>query len=477
MKLAFRSAIYRSTRVILHQNVVKQQHSALSSLFLQRSQSRLITNASATCSILSSNEMKNDQFGNLQISNPILNQLQQHIATGNQEKNSFYVVDTHAIEQRYKLWNEYLPHVSPYYAVKCNPDPLIIETLAKLGTGFDCASSAEIDAVLAAGVSANNIIYANPCKQPSHILHAANAFVDTMTFDSMDELDKIKRLNPSSKLVLRLYVDDTKSICRLGTKFGAMLHDTPEILQRAKDLNLNVIGVSFHVGSGCTNSSAYSDAVANARKVFDIGHSLGFNFEVLDIGGGFPGTPTAPVSFEECAKALQTSLSKHFPMKSGIRVISEPGRFFAASSHTLAVNIIGRKTAPSFNAAAKEATKNNPHFMYFVNDGLYASFNCLVYDHASIQPTLIENEETGQLFKDKETFSSSIWGSTCDGMDCIVKDIALPQLNIGEWIYFPSMGAYTSAAGSNFNGFEKAHKVYFDSNEIMEDVKDEQFVH
>ncbi|CAI5732386.1 unnamed protein product [Peronospora destructor] len=420
----------------------------------------------------------------LQLNVATVTQLQTQIQSlGNgpsSQRDAFYVVDTAAVEDRYKLWNEYLPNVRPYYAVKCNPDPVLIEGLARLGAGFDCASQTEISSVLGIGVAPSDIVYANPCKQGSQIAYAQDNGVDMMTFDSQDELTKIHTISPNAKLVLRLYVDDSSSICRLGTKFGAMVHDVPDILNHAKALNLNVIGVSFHVGSGCYNVEAYSSAVARARKVFDIGRSLDFNFRLLDVGGGFPGTENAPIRFEDCARELKKSLAVHFPQNSGVRVISEPGRFFAAVTHTLAVNIVGRKAAPAFEvpgqvpvlASAAAAAGQVPNYMYFVNDGLYASFNCMVYDHPSIQPVIMSDAASVDA---TPMYKASIWGPTCDGMDCIMKEVELPLLNTGQWIVFPNMGAYTCAAGSDFNGFQRPQKIYFDSNFVADDQQ--QFVH
>ncbi|TDH68746.1 hypothetical protein CCR75_005111 [Bremia lactucae] len=418
----------------------------------------------------------------LQLNASILGQLQtqiQSIGSGpSSPRDAFYIVDTTAVEGRYKLWHEYLPEVRPYYAVKCNPDPALIEGLSRLGVGFDCASQNEISSVLGSGVPASDIIYANPCKQGSHIAFAHANGVDMMTFDSQDELFKIYSINPCAKLVLRLYVDDSNSACRLGTKFGAMVHDVPDLLNYASSLNLDVVGVSFHVGSGCFDVQAYTDAVARARRVFDIGHSFGYRFDLLDIGGGFPGSESAPIRFEDCARELKKSLALNFPQGSGVTVISEPGRFFAAATHTLAVNVIGRKVAPNFEIPGKPpvlasaAAAEVPKYMYFVNDGLYASFNCMVYDHPTIQPVIMSHTASMDAIT---MHKASLWGPTCDGMDCIMKEVDLPLMDVGQWILFPSMGAYTCAAGSDFNGFQRPHKIYFDSNYVADDQQ--QFVH
>ncbi len=75
------------------------------------------------------------------------------------------------------------------------------------------------------------------------------------------------------RLVLRIATDDSKAVCRLSVKFGATLKSSRLLLERAKELGLDVIGVSFHVGSGCTDPETYSQAISDARYVFDVGVS------------------------------------------------------------------------------------------------------------------------------------------------------------------------------------------------------------
>ncbi|KAL4128222.1 hypothetical protein PRIC2_007215 [Phytophthora ramorum] len=459
MALLFRGS--RSSRALLtsaSRMASRFGHERSARMSSQAARAALLSSDLATAS---TNAKPPPELQRLQLSSAILTQLQTQIQSlgdgPGSQRDAFYVVDTAAVGRA-------------------------LQALERVPAraGFDCASQTEIRSVLGNGVAPSDIIYANPCKQGSQIAYAQAHGVDTMTFDSQDELSKIHTINPNAKLVLRVYVDDSNSICRLGTKFGAMVHDVPDILAHAKALNLDVMGVSFHVGSGCFNVEAYSNAVARARKVFDMGHAIGYNFSLLDIGGGFPGTENAPIRFEDCARELKKSLATHFPNGSGVQVISEPGRFFAASTHTLAVNVIGRKVAPTFDvpgqppvlASAAAAAGQVPNYMYFVNDGLYASFNCMVYDHPSIQPVVLSDAASPDA---TPMHTASLWGPTCDGMDCIMKEVQMPLMDIGQWILFPSMGAYTCAAGSDFNGFQRPQKIYFDSNFVADDQQ--QFVH
>jgi len=104
--------------------------------------------------------------------------------------------------------------------------------------------------VLGLGVAPSRIIYAQPCKTKSYLRHARKVGVTLMTFDNSDELRKIKDCYPEAELVLRILTDDSTSLCRLSAKYGASLHDAKDLLRLAKDLELNIVGVSFHVGSG-----------------------------------------------------------------------------------------------------------------------------------------------------------------------------------------------------------------------------------
>jgi len=224
-------------------------------------------------------------------------------------------------------------------AIKCNPDPYVLRLLAALGAGFDCASNGEIAKLLAlGGVEPNRILFANPCKATSFIRSAARVGVDKMTFDNEDELYKIARAHPGAKLIVRILADDSKSVCRFGAKFGASLEVVPRLLTKARELHLDVIGVSFHVGSGCYDPAIYEDAIRRARDAFDMGSQIGYQFSLLDVGGGFEDG-----RLETAASVLTRAIQHYFPDRTGIKVIAEPGRYYVSRAFSLATNIIARR--------------------------------------------------------------------------------------------------------------------------------------
>lgn len=384
--------------------------------------------------------------------------LQKKIELLKDDIEPFYAVDLEDVCNKHILWITLMPRVIPHYAVKCNDDVNVIKLLAYLGAGFDCASKGEIKKVMDLGVSPDRIIFANPCKQSSYIRYANEVGVETMTFDNEQELLKIKQNHSNAKLVLRLITDDSNAVCRFSMKFGADMATARYLIGKAKELDLNISGVSFHCGSGQMTSKAFVDAIQNARMIMNYGQQMGFEMNFLDIGGGFPGNAGTEDYFNEIASAVNRALDEHFPNDGSVRIIAEPGRYYVASAYTLATNVIARRDM------IDSETGETKH-MYYINDGVYGSFNCVLYDHYTPEPNLFAQNQSD------EKFTSSIWGPTCDGLDCIQQSIQMPKLNIGDWMIWKNMGAYTISAAVQFNGLPFGKPLYFMSKQFWNSVK------
>jgi len=373
----------------------------------------------------------------------------------NAEK-AFFVADLSEVYRQFKRWKICFPEIHPFYAIKCNPDPYVLRLLAALGAGFDCASTGEISQVLEiGGVDPSRIIYANPCKAASFIRNAAKRGVDLMTFDNTDELYKIARAHPNAKLVVRILTDDSKSLCALGVKFGASLSAVPELLAKAKELHLEVVGVSFHVGSGCYDASVYSDAIMRARTAFDMGKEAGYAFKLLDVGGGF-----GDALFEEVAQVLNQAIDTHFPDRTDLKIIGEPGRYFVSKAFRLATNVIARR-GPLSDANPRRDDDQGEVVMFYINEGVYGAFNCVLFDHQEVHPYVLSMNGSFHVTANEPMVSCSIWGPTCDSMDRVCVNAELPLgLRVGDWLGFDDMGAYTICAASRFNGFELSNVMY-----------------
>uniref|UniRef100_U5ET48 Putative ornithine decarboxylase n=1 Tax=Corethrella appendiculata TaxID=1370023 RepID=U5ET48_9DIPT len=368
--------------------------------------------------------------------------MDQHIASNQANDEPFYIFNVGDMVRKHQNWIEKMPRVQPFYAVKCNDNDIGLATLAALGAGFDCASKGELSKVLSLGVNPERIIFANPAKPNSHIHYAANFNVKTMTFDSEIELKKIKMFCPDAKLVLRIICEAKVAQCPLGKKFGCdPVTEAPRLIKAARKMNLDIIGISFHVGSGCADYPIYGKAIEIAKNLFDFGEKMGYKFNLLDVGGGFPGD--IGTSIDEVAFYINQALDLHFPDKS-VKVIGEPGRYYVSSAYTLVAKVHSKRIL------YKQPDNTANHIMYFINDGVYGSFNCILYDHQIIHPKLFnENYKTDKTIKQ---FKSTIFGPTCDALDTIC-EIMLPELEIDDYMYFENMGAYTIPVASPFNGF------------------------
>jgi ornithine decarboxylase len=355
----------------------------------------------------------------------------------------FYIVDLEKVEEQFKRWIRYLPYIQPYFAVKSNPDNKIINLLAKLGCNFDCASKNELINALSIVNNPDRIIFANPCKISSHLIYACENNINKMTFDSVEELEKIYKIFPEAQIILRICVDDTNSKCKFNSKFGCPLSNIPIIFDKIKSLQMNLSGFSFHVGSGCNDAKSFYNAIKDCHYTYKISQEYGFNISIIDIGGGFPGIDKN-IMFADICKNINNAVDDFFLYEKKnniIKFIAEPGRYFTEASHTLVINVIAKKRE-------KDVIK------YYLNDGIYGSFNCINYDHQT--PVLIPLLKKKNIIKHNTTF----FGPTCDSMDCIYKDIQYQELNVGDWLYISNFGSYTTAPSSSFNGFLVNNKKY-----------------
>lgn len=433
---------------------------------------------------------------------PHLEEFISSVINNHKDLESFYLCDLGCVIRQKDRWDRALPRIRPFYAVKSNPDARVVKTLMCMGAGFDCASKNEIVEVLSLGAPPSDIIFANPCKAKSHIVFAKEKGVLRMTFDNAQEIDKIHEIYPEAHLVLRLLPDDRHSTSPLGSKFGAAQSEWEPLILKCIKLNMKLIGVSFHVGSGNYDTSAHTAAINLAREAFDLGAKHGIKFTLLDIGGGWPGTDDGALNFDTIAEAIRPQIDDLFPPD--VEVISEPGRYFCTEAYTLAVSVISKRekflpAEPSSSASngdesgAEDTCSPAPpqrQVLYYMAEGLYGSFNNIIFDHFTPSPLLLKqpgtssssssssgsntknlesehsipsdtthNDASGVV--DSNLTHSKLFGPTCDSIDVIIPDIQLPELEVGSWLYFINMGAYTAASASSFNGFSLPNAFHF----------------
>ncbi len=356
------------------------------------------------------------------------------------------VIDHAKIRENYREFRESLPRVQAYYAVKANSEPEIIKTLYKIGASFDVASFPEFMLVYEnikhlpqkeqQDFIWDKIIYANTIKQ-IETLQKLDPYKPLVTYDNIEELRKIKQYASSAGLVLRLRVPNTGSMVELSSKFGAHPGEAVDLIEEAFKAGLVVEGISFHVGSQCTNFENYMQALQLSASVFKEAESRGYKIKILDIGGGFPVRYHNKVkSFKTLARKLNAEIKRLF--SPDIEILAEPGRFMVANAATLVAKVIG-----------KAVRDGKP--CYYIDDGVYHTFSGIVFDHC---------QYSIKAFKEGEKKVSAVFGPTCDAFDTISVAEELPELELNDLVYSENIGAYSNASSTRFNGFPPAKVVH-----------------
>ena len=358
-----------------------------------------------------------------------------------------FVIDHDALRKVYRQFRRHLPRVQVYYAMKANPNPEIVRTLFKEGASFDVASMPEFMVVYENIKKMpakerqqwiwDKIIYANPTK-PTDTLEQLNQYKPLVTFDNLQEIQKIKKHAPNAGLVLRLKVPNTGAMVELSSKFGASPGEAVDLILAADKLGLTVEGISFHVGSQTTNFENYVQALNLSANVFKEARDRGYTkMNLLDIGGGFPAPYDDSVKpFAELARVINNELDRLFPKD--VQILAEPGRFLAAVCGTSVASVIGK-------------AHRDGKTCYYIDDGVYHTYSGVIFDHCKYPV---------KSFKKGPTSICAVYGPTCDALDVVSMAENLPDLERGDFVYSVNIGAYSHASATYFNGFPPAKIVH-----------------
>lgn len=359
-----------------------------------------------------------------------------------------FVIDHDAIRKNYRRFKSNLPRIQAYYAIKANSQSEIIETLFKEGSSFDVASLTEF--LLVYGLISgwrkekkfdfiwDKIIYANTIKQVE-TLEKLKQYKPLMTFDNEEELNKIKKYCDTAGLVCRINVPDTGSVVEFSSKFGVDPASAVELMGKARRLGLDVEGISFHVGSQCTNFDNYTAALNITAEILEEVEKKR-KLKLVDIGGGFPASYDDSVpGFEKLAGIINSEIDRLF--RKGLGIIAEPGRFMVANSAFLVSKIIGK-------------ARRKGKLFYYIDDGVYGTFSGAVYDHCQYHFSPLTKRAGNKEL-------CAVVGPTCDGFDKISMSEELPNdLQLGDYLLTENIGAYSIVSATDFNGLPKAKIVH-----------------
>jgi ornithine decarboxylase len=349
------------------------------------------------------------------------------------------VIDLDVVGHAYFSLQRALPLTRIYYAVKANPAPEVIRCLAPLGCHFDTASQGEIDLCLSLGVAPERIGYGNTIKKRSEIAHAYAKGVRLFAFDSQAELEKLAELAPGSRVFCRVLVDCVGADWPLSRKFGCTPRLGIELLTRARDLGLDPVGISFHVGSQQTDPTRWEPAIATAADMSRTLAERGIEVRLLNIGGGFPSRYRSEVPpLEAYGRAIMESMNRHFAGRMP-EILVEPGRQIVGDAGVIQAEVV----------LVSEKDFGDEKRWVYLDIGKFSGLAETIGEAIKYRiKTPHDGGPTGPVV---------LAGPSCDSVDILYENTGLElplALRPGDKVLILSAGAYTSAYSSvGFNGF------------------------
>jgi len=346
------------------------------------------------------------------------------------QDKAFFVFNPAAVRQAIETWKLNLPTVTPFYALKANDHPMVLDTIRESIVNIDCASKREMERTAKHMGTLENCIYSHPCKDINHLLFARDNGLTLTVVDSVEEVHKIRDVFPEARFLCRIAVSNEYSRVLLGNKFGCSREKLEAIIEAASGMNL--CGVSFHVGSACNEPSGFQNALEQAHEACATMKDRGVTANIVNLGGGY-------------TTQLFEGMSTHIRqcLQPDIIYMAEPGRLFVETSFSLFMKITSKRQLV------------DDIMEYTVNDGLYGALNNIVYDKFPAQLYPFCTKEGGDHFEEGEHVAR-FWGPSCDGLDIITPaPISFVNMEVGDWVYVPNAGAYINP-GAEFNGFPKA---------------------
>jgi ornithine decarboxylase len=356
------------------------------------------------------------------------------------------VVDVDRVEENFRALRDALPLARIYYAVKANPAPQILQRLVGLSSYFDAASIEEVTACLDAGAPPEAISFGNTIKKVSAIRRAYERGVGLFAFDSREELEKLARHAPGSRVYCRIRVENEGADWPLSRKFGTTIESARGLMIEATALGLDPYGLSFHVGSQQTTTQAYEAAIGKVAMLFTDLTEAGINLRMINLGGGFPTRYRGEVpGIGQFGNAIMRAMTEHFG-NALPEMLIEPGRFIVGDAGLVSAEVV----------LVSQRDRNDPVRWVYLDIGRFGG--------------LAETE--GESIKYRITTPHdgtrmgpvAIAGPTCDGADILYEksNYRLPlALKSGDRVELLSTGAYVSTyASTRFNGFAPLAEYY-----------------
>ncbi|MGC8201613.1 type III PLP-dependent enzyme [Aliiroseovarius sp. PTFE2010] len=354
------------------------------------------------------------------------------------------VLDTALVAQQYDALARGLGRAKIHYAVKANPHRAVIETLAHKGAHFDAASRGEIELCLSLGAPPEHISFGNTVKRISDIRFAHDAGITLFAADAEEELEKLAEHAPGAQVYIRLIVENCEADWPLTRKFGCASTHALTLLGYARDLGLDPVGLSFHVGSQTKQARMWIGVLDSVADIWRQAQAAGFDLSLLNIGGGFPAfygeAIQHPTRYATEVMALIEERFDNVP-----HIMAEPGRGMVAEAGKIVAEVL----------LVSRKSPDDLHRWVYLDIGKFSGLAETMDEAIRYQFTTDRDHE--------DCGACIIAGPSCDSADVLYekRPVQMPLgLRAGDRIVINNCGAYTSTYSSvGFNGFPPLDEV------------------
>lgn len=320
-------------------------------------------------------------------------------------------------------WAQDFPYTQPYFDVSCNACPWLLKALSDLKFKFACQSKVELQHVLAQGIEASSLYFASPTKVASHMKFASSNKIPLMSFGSFNELKKIQKAAPDTGLLLPL---------QTPTGHPETDRQWLDLLNAAKDLGLNVMGVSFD--GDMLHQGHFNKMMALTRMAFSIGHSLGHSMKIVNVGNALDILDK---------DVFGRTVRQHLDGLPDFQIMAHFGVSFIENVFSCGAKVIGKRVA----AYQQQNT-------LVINDGIFSSFRrSLVDEKHTCDNTAVMTLNSKN--REETDFVFDVFGSSGDDLDVVAQDLVLGH-NVEEedWLFFANMGAFSIGANTNMKSIK-----------------------
>ncbi len=348
------------------------------------------------------------------------------------------VLSREAVRYQYRALSSGLGRAHIHYAVKANPQREVLETLVSEGSRFDAASRGEIELCLSLGAKPEHISFGNTIKRATDIAFAHSVGIKLFAVDAEAELEKIAAHAPQARVYIRLLVGATGADWPLSRKFGCTSSMALPLMERAVELGLKPVGLSFHVGSQTRTAHMWRDTLDQVAAVWRDARDAGFGLSLINIGGGFPAAYEYEVEAPN-AYAAQVMDMVNDRFADATYVMAEPGRGMVAEAGVIAAEVllVSRKSDDDLHRWVYLDIGKFSGLAETMDEAIRYSF-VTDKDHQDMTPCIVA-------------------GPSCDSADVLYekRPVLLPNgLAAGDKVMIKSCGAYTTTYSSVcFNGF------------------------